>query len=447
MKISVPGNTSGNKSVNTLGKGLRKALAFFACCCLLFSTACSKNSANSAGNSPYNSDNGAVSQSSVPLMKEERITENDAIGLIPDSATPIKVGILLPLSGDYAALGNAMLDAATLALYDEYMSVPASRIRSQIVLIPKDTGKSANSAAKAASEAIADGATFIVGPLFGQAVTAMKPIVKAAKVPVISFSNTRAVAEPDIYTYGYLPEQQILRIAEYAYLQGYQRVALLAPNDAYGQKVRDELSFIYSQKGGFVSPAELYAPSELNIGAAASRLMAAYDNTTDDRKFQAVFIADNGASMKNIIKALKRNALNFEKIKLFGAGFWDDQEFNKIPELNGAVFPGTPPEYFVKFEQRFIAMYGYKPMRLASLSYDVISLLARISMPSSANKIDKSLLAKEEGYYAPANHLYRLLPDGTSERKLAIIAVSPDGFKIIEPASKSFSDPTKSDDN
>lgn len=375
-----------------------------------------------------------------PLFKQDtKAAADSTIGMIPADATPIKVGLLLPLTGDSAALGNSMLDAATLALYDEYMSVPSGEIHSQIILVPRDTGNSANSSAMAAEQLIKDGATFIVGPLFSQAVTAMKPIVKAAHVPVISFSNNRTAAEPNIYTYGYMPEQQISRIAEYAYLRGYQRVGLLAPNDAYGQKVRDELSFIYTQKGGFVSPSELYAPSEANIDAAVSRLMAGYENNTEDRKFQAIFIADGGSNVKNIIKSLKRHNLDFNKIKLLGAGLWDDQDLGKIPEMNGAIFPGTPPEYARNFERRFIAMYGYKPSRLASLSYDIVSLLAKLSMSSDAAKINPGLLLDRDGFNAPANGLYRLLPDGTSERKLAILQVTPTGFKVLEPASKSFS--------
>ncbi len=402
---------------------------------LLLLSACSEPSADHA------SANSAARSPAVPLMREDTKSSADAIGMIPENATPIKVGILLPLSGDATALGNAMLDAATLALSDEYMSVPASRIKSQIILIPKDTGNSANSAAAAAQELIDQGVTFIVGPLFGQAVMAMKPIVKAKHIPVISFSNNRVVAEPNIYTYGYLPEQQIARIAEYAYLHGYQRVALLAPNDAYGQKVRDELSSSYSQKGGFVSPAELYAPSELNIEAAVARLVAAFENTAEDRKFQAIFIADSGFSMKNIVKSLNKSSLDLSKIKLLGAGLWDDPELTKIPELEGAIFPGTPPESFEKFERRFQAMYGYHPHRLASLCYDAVSLLARLSMNSPADRIDASKIPLKEGYHAPANGLYRLLPDGTSERKLAILQVTPTGFKVVEPSSKTFLEP------
>lgn len=379
--------------------------------------------------------------SSAPIMKEQTANQDGMIGMIPENATPIKVGLLLPLSGDSAAVGNAMLDAAMLALNDIYMSVPSDNIKSQIILMPRDTGNSANSTAAAAEAVIADGATFIVGPLFSQAVTAMKPLVKSKNVPVISFSNNKLVAEPNIFTYGYLPEQQVKHIAEYAYLHNFQRIALLAPNDAYGQKVRDEISSVYSKKGGTVSPAELYAPSQANIEAAVARLMAAYNNTGEDKKFQALFIADGGYNLKNLINALGRNNFDFEKIKIFGCNLWDDPEIGNIAQMQGAWFPGAPQHPYAVFEKRFSAAYGYKPTRLSSLSYDVISLLANISMGSDSGTIDVTKITNQDGHIGPANGLYRLRADGSSERKLAIMEVTPTGFKVVEPSLKSFADP------
>ncbi len=382
-----------------------------------------------------------AASSTAPIMKEQLANKDGMIGVIPDGATPIKIGLLLPLSGDSATVGNSMLDAAMLALNDQYMSVPSEHIQSQIILMPKDTGNSANSAAAAAEAVINDGANFIVGPLFSQAVTAMKPIVKARNVPVISFSNNKVVAEPNIFTYGYLPEQQVSHIAEYAYLYNFQRVALLAPNDAYGQKVRDELSTIYSKKGGFVSPVELYAPSQANIDAAVARLMAGYNNTSNDKRFQALFLADSGYNIKNIVTALDRNNFDFSKIKIFGSGLWDDPEISNNTQLLGAWFPGAPQEPFHVFEKRFTAAYGYKPTRLASLSYDVISLLVSVSMDSKSDIIDVQKLLNKDGQIGPANGLYRLLPDGGSERKLSIMEITPTGFKVVEPSLKTFADP------
>ncbi len=265
----------------------------------------------------------------------------------------------------------------------------------------------------------------------------MKPLVKEKNIPVISFSNNKSVAEKNIYTFGFLPEQQVERIAEYAYLNKLQRVALLATNDAYGEKIRDTLGEIYLKKGGQVAPAELFAPSQANIDAAVSRIAGAYNNTPEDRRFQAIFIANGGVQMKNILKSIRKNNLDLEKIKLIGTGIWDDEDLAKIPEMNGAIFPSSPPELYSVFERRFINTYGYKPVRLASLAYDAVTIVAGIAL--SGNGISQTALTNPVGFSTPAGGLVRLMEAGQSDRKLAIMEVTPDGFKVIDKAPKSFS--------
>src|SRR5689334_12027612 len=67
------------------------------------------------------------------------VEEVTSKGTIPPTASAVKVAILLPLSGDSASVGNAMLDAATMALSDTYLTAAPDQIHSQIILIPKDT--------------------------------------------------------------------------------------------------------------------------------------------------------------------------------------------------------------------------------------------------------------------------------------------------------------------
>ena len=171
----------------------------------------------------------------TPLMQSDNPVESR--GVIAQGTPAIKVALLVPLSGDSLSVGNAMMDAANMALYDSYLSVPSGQIRSQVVLLPKDTGSTAADAPRVAKQAIEQGATFIVGPLFSQSVAQVQPITQAAGVPMLTFSNTREIAKPDTFIFGFLPEQQVQRVADYAFLHNLRRVALLAPNDAYGQKI------------------------------------------------------------------------------------------------------------------------------------------------------------------------------------------------------------------
>ncbi len=372
-------------------------------------------------------------------------TENIAVtkGAIPPSTPMIKVAILLPLSGDSAPIGSAMLDAATMGLYDSYLAAPSDQIRSQIILMPKDSGNTPAEAIRAAKQAIDQGATLIVGPLFSQSVAAMAPLARERKIPVISFSNNKAVAGNGVYVFGFLPEQHVKRMSDYAFLHNFQRVALIAPNDSYGQKIQETLMAVYLKKGGTVTPTELYAPSPANIDAAASRLAATYNNTPEERRFQAIFIADGGNQLKNIVSSLKKTNIDLKKVKLIGTGIWEDPAIARIPELSGAWFSSSPPDDMTDFERRFMSSYHYKPARLAALSYDLMRLLTSITMPSSQTTVETAALVDPKGYLSPANGLFRLRPDGTNERKLTILEVTPDGFNVIEPAQKIFEEEEK----
>jgi len=372
----------------------------------------------------------------APMIVEQPLQSPK--GVIPSTAPVIKVALLLPLSGDSVAVGNAMLDAATMAVSDSYLTVPSNQIHSQIVLMPKDTGNIPADSAKAAQEAIDQGANFIIGPLFSQSVQVVAPITRTHNINLLTFSNNRAVAGNGVYTFGFLPEEQVNRMAEYAYLHNLQRVALLAPNDSYGGKVKETLIESYTLKGGIVAPAELYAPSPGNIDAAVGRLSAAYNNLTEDRRFQAIFIADGGNQLRNIVSSLKKSKIDLKKVKLLGTGLWDDSEIAKVPELEGAWFPSSPPEPYKIFEKRFMNTYNYKPIRLASLAYDAVTLAATLTMATTNATITPEQLTSPGGFISPANGLFRLNADGTAERKLAIMEVTQGDFKVIDPALINF---------
>ena len=148
---------------------------------------------------------------------------------------PAKVGLLVPLSGPGAALGEDLLDAAQLALFDVG--------RTDLELLPRDTGDQPQKAEAAARSALDAGAELLIGPLYGRSALAVAPVAAARGVNVIAFSNDASVARPGLYVLGFRPEEQIERIVRYAAAQGRTRFAALAPEDAYGARALDRLAF------------------------------------------------------------------------------------------------------------------------------------------------------------------------------------------------------------
>lgn len=122
------------------------------------------------------------------------------------SEQSVKIALLVPLSGEASKLGNMLLDGATLGLFDKYNSLPARARKTNVVLIPKDTGSTPREAALAAQQAIEEGAQLIIGPLFAKSVQAVAPIAAQKNISVISFSNDKSVAGHGVYNFGFLPE-------------------------------------------------------------------------------------------------------------------------------------------------------------------------------------------------------------------------------------------------
>lgn len=361
-------------------------------------------------------------------------TAESTTSRIPENVPAVRVALLLPLSGESEALGKAMLDAASLALYDTYFNLPPEQIRAKIVLMPKDTGNSPSTAIAATKEAIQKGASLIIGPLFSSSVTAAAPIAKAAGVPMLSLSNNRMVASEGVYTFGFLPEQQILRVSDYTTLKNISSIAALLPNDPYGEMARDTLRKNLASRGIRVEPAEMFARTPENLAAASKRLAQA----VAQKPVQALFIADGGEQLTKTLDAVKTSGLPLQNTRLLGTGLWDDTDVMKNPAMQGAWFATSPTRLFDAYVRRFSASYGYAPPRLSGLAYDAVALAAQLSLKTGSTNFSKETLTQRGGFMGPANGLYRLNADGTSERALAVVEIHNGALKTLDVAPKDF---------
>src|SRR5438105_12477893 len=109
----------------------------------------------------------------------------------PGPGGPVKVAVLLPLSGANAELGKAMLEAAQMALF--------TTGNDRLTLVPRDTTGTPDGAGGAARAALADGAQLILGPLLAAEVDAVKPVAGEAKINVIAFSTATQLAGDNVF--------------------------------------------------------------------------------------------------------------------------------------------------------------------------------------------------------------------------------------------------------
>lgn len=371
----------------------------------------------------------------------------------------IRVGLLLPLSGQHGALGRAMRDAALLALFDFGDD--------RFELLPHDTRAQPAEATYAAGLAVGDGAQLIIGPLLGPSVQAMAPMARAAGVPVIGFSSDRSVAGDGVYTMGFLPGAEVERVAAYAMSRGLGRFAVLAPNDAYGATVLDALYASVSRYGGTIVESALYDPSATNLDPVIRELadyderrkalhdlraeLAAKDDelskktlerletleTLGDLPYDTLLIADGGARLQQVAALLPFYDIDPRKVRMLGTGQWDAAGIGAEPALLGGWYAAPEPEKRQQFVQRFQSVFGYSPPRLATLAYDATALAAVLARNGEARPYTVDKLTLTSGY-AGRDGIFRLTPSGITERGLAVLQVRQRGARVIDPAPASF---------
>lgn len=406
-----------------------------------------------------------VEQATPPVVEPEPPPEAPAEeppALPGEPVKGVRVAFLVPLSGPDAPLGQALLDAAQLALFD--------LADDQFVLVPRDTGGTQDGGAAAADAAIAQGARLIIGPLFGAATPAVAERARAANINVLSFSNDRTIGGGGVFIMGLTPQQQVARVVGYARAQGIARFGALLPDSAYGFVIEDALLRATSE-GAQVIGVERYPQS--GDAAPAARRVTAYDarhailvaqrraleannddvsrealrrlrnvETAGDFPFEAILLAEFGNRLTAVAPLLPYFDLDVTQVRVLGTALWDDPRVRREAALHGAWFAAPPPEARADFVRRFRDTYGRDPPRLATIAYDATALAAVLARRPGGADFSQIALTTPAGF-AGLDGLFRLLPDGSNERGLAVLEVRRDGFRTISPAPESFERPTE----
>ena len=341
-------------------------------------------------------------------------------------AGQVKAGLILPLSaGSNAGLaGQAMRNAAEMALAE--FNSP------NIQLLVKDDGGTAEAARQGAQQALDEGAEIILGPLFAQSVSIVGQVARARNIPIIAFSTDTNVASRGVYLLSFLPESDVRRIVQYAASTGKRSYAALIPDNPYGTVVEAAFKQDVARHGGQIVALERYGHDKAAMAGPVKNVAQAA------ARADAIFIPDGGDAVPDVVQALAANGVNTKKIQLLGTGLWDDPRILATPALDGGWYAAPDPAGFRAFAARYRARYKQDPVRTATLAYDAVALIAAlVKTQAPAQRFSVEVLTNPSGF-SGIDGLFRFRPDGTNERGLAVMRVSPSGAQVISPAPKGF---------
>jgi ABC-type branched-subunit amino acid transport system substrate-binding protein len=328
-----------------------------------------------------------------------------------------RIALLLPLSGPQASLGRAMEQAAELALFE--------RGGRGVDFLPMDTGSTASGAAEAARRAVGQGARIIVGPLTAAETSAASAPARAARIPIIAFTNDAAQSGPGVWTLGVTPAQQVRRAMGAAMSGGAQRFALAAPDDAFGRALAAAMRSV-AQEWGLPDPVVVLHPARASGGAVAQDVAQRGAGGVD-----AVLIGSTGAMARGVAAGLGPAGLNAPAPRILGHALWaQDASLGQEPALHGATFAAPDPRSRAGFDARFEGAFGERPPRLAGIAYDAAGVAARVVL-TPRGQAGPNTGEVFDGVDGPV----RLQPEGLVQRGLALFAIEPSGeARMIERA-------------
>jgi ABC-type branched-subunit amino acid transport system substrate-binding protein len=337
----------------------------------------------------------------------------------------VKVGLILPLSaaGNAGTVALSMKNAAEMALAE--FSSP------NVQLLIKDDGGTSGGAQQAARQALAEGAEIIIGPLFAHSVGVVGAAARHRGVPVIAFSTDVSVATRGVYLLSFLPETDVDRIIDYAFANGKRSFAGLLSQGAYGNVVEGEFKQVVARKGGRIVALERYGLDLPQIQGPASTIVQAA------RGADAIFIPEGPEVVPSVAQALITGGLDIKRVQLLGTGLWDDPRIFNEARLHGGWYSAPDSAGFRNFSARYRQRYNQDPVRTATLAYDAVALVAALVKTQGPQRFSEQVLTSSSGF-AGIDGLFRFRADGTNERGLAVMRVTPGGGQIISPPPRAF---------
>ncbi len=175
------------------------------------------------------------------------------------------IAVLLPLSGRFAPAAEAVRDGIMGAYYE---NGPATGRQVRIY----DVGDSPAQTLAAYDQALAEGASAIIGPLSKEGVNALARR-GSFPVPTLALNYGDLPATQNLYQFSLAPEDEAQQAAEFAWRRGLTRAALLIPESELGDRLAQGFRARWQQLGGAVVATTLYNPSETDYSVPILELL------------------------------------------------------------------------------------------------------------------------------------------------------------------------------
>ena len=319
--------------------------------------------------------------------------------------TKIKIGVLVPLSGENASLGKQILNSIRMALIDIK--------NNDIEIYPKDTKSDPDVTLRSALEFEKMGISLVIGPVFYKNLLFLD---KVNSITFLSLTNKTLDLHKNIISSGINSSSQLNTIKKFLEENDIKKTIFLIPNSNYDLEVKKGIKKskikLFKQYNYDIDPTKLtkqiekitnYGIRKQNLLDEISRVEKSDDPnkekiienlekkyTLGKVKFDSIVIADFDESLKSVVTSLLYTDVSPKNKFIITLNQWFDESLLKEKNLQPIYYPSINKQNLDDFTNKFFKKFNYKPNYLSLLSYDLIGLIYYLSLKNETLEISKS---------------------------------------------------------
>ena len=302
----------------------------------------------------------------------------------------IKIGLIVPLSGEYKEIGDSILKATRLAI---------NKIdNNKIKIIPKDTRADPKVTLKVSKELQEQGIKIIIGPVFNKNLEYLKDL---KEVTFLSLSNTNTNNPNNVINGGINAISQIKAIKKFQEFNNLERSILLIPNSNFRSEIEDAVvktkiklkdKFVYDTDPTIltsqIEKLTRYKIRKQNLKDEIKRLENSDEANKENKilnlekkdtlggiNFDSVIIADFDESLKSVTTSLLYTDVSSNRVNYITLNQWFDKSILKEENLQPIYFPSINKENYDNFVSEYFKIYNDYPNQISFLSFDLVGLV------------------------------------------------------------------------
>ena len=357
----------------------------------------------------------------------------------------IKIGLLVPMSGEKNKLGQSIIKSTRLALKD----IGTDKIE----IYPKDTELDPNKTLRSAIELKKLGVKIIIGPVFFENI---KYLNEVDDIIFLSLTNKTDNLPSNVISSGVNSVSQLNAIKKFAELNKLERTILLTPDLDYKTEIKRAIKksklkiskhYIYN-----VEPTKLtqqieeitnYKIRKQNLADEIRRVeLSDLEEEIKKRRidklnkkytignvdFDSLVISDFDESLKSVITSFLYSDVSPKDKYFITLNQWFDESLLSEKNIQPLYYPSINKKNLENFSNKFSEFYNEKPNHLSLLSYDLIGLIYYLSLKNDLS--DTKLLFKKQSSFKGKIGVFDI-KDNKINHKLNFYQIQNGSFKEI----------------